>query len=254
MDTKSIDPLPQDGNPGGGKRKFAGHAAAAVAGVGMGVAATAVAQELENEDGSAAESQTVSEPVEMVADIETSESVEEALSDVQPEPVETVPEPSPEVEEPVAGPQEPVSAGTLDSEVNGERPDPVVDETVDPDAIADAIISEIQVDPNDLDMADVYNFDSIGTVYTVDGESYTAAAFHDASGSSYVMVDVDGDDTFDLIADSQGYPLSDAPGNITVDDVEMGISPETTYLAQNGNEREDGFGGADFMDDIINNA
>ena len=47
MDTKSIDPLPQDGKPGGGKRKFAGHAAAAVAGVGMGVAATAVAQELE---------------------------------------------------------------------------------------------------------------------------------------------------------------------------------------------------------------
>lgn len=242
MDTKPIDPLSQDGKSGGGKRMFAGHAAAAVAGVGMGVAATAVAQELENEDGSAVEAQAVSEPVE------------EALSDVQPEPVETVPEPSPEVEEPVAGPQEPVSAGTLDSEVDGERPDPVVDETVDPDAIAEAIISEIQVDPNDLDMADVYNFDSIGTVYTVDGESYTAAAFHDASGSSYVMVDVDGDDTFDLIADSQGYLLSDAPGNITVDDVEMGISPETTYLAQNGNEREDGFGGADFMDDIINNA
>lgn len=130
-------------------------------------------------------------------------------------------------------------------------------ETVNPDDVAEAIIAEEQVDPNDIDMADVVNFDEIGTVYTVDGESYTAAAFHDAAGNQLVMVDVDGDDVFDVITDMGGNILTDPQGNIlvagdvTVDDVEIGITDSHTYLAANETDTTDEFGADSLMNDII---
>ncbi|MCM1140798.1 MAG: hypothetical protein NC453_19690, partial [Muribaculum sp.] len=126
--------------------------------------------------------------------------------------------------------------------------------TVNPDEVAEAIIAEEQVDPNDIDLADVVNFDEIGTVYTVDGESYTAAAFHDAAGNELVMVDVDGDDVFDIITDMEGNVLTDPQGNIlaagdvTVDDAEIGIADNHTYLAANNT---DDFGDASLMNDVI---
>lgn len=132
-----------------------------------------------------------------------------------------------------------------------------LEETVNPDEVAEAIIAEDQVDPNDIDMADVFSFDEIGTVYTVDGESYTAAAFHDAAGNQLVMVDVDGDDVFDIITDVDGTPLIDqngnvaTAGNLTVDDVEIGMSPDPTYLASNDTDSLDDFGEDSILNDMI---
>lgn len=137
------------------------------------------------------------------------------------------------------------------------EPQPPTDEPVNPDEVAEAIISEEQIDPNDIDMADVINFDEIGTVYTVDGESYTAAAFHDADGNQLVMVDVDGDDVFDVIADADGNLLADADGNlisagdITVDDAELGLMDQPAYLAANDSDMTDDFGADSIMEDMI---
>lgn len=105
------------------------------------------------------------------------------------------------------------------------------EELVNPDEIAQAIISEDHIDPEDMDMADVVNFDEIGTVYTVDGESYTAAAFHDAAGNDLVMIDVDGDNVFDVITDYDGNLISEVPGNISVGDAMEDIMEDETYLA-----------------------
>lgn len=130
-------------------------------------------------------------------------------------------------------------------------------ETVNPDDVAEAIIAEEQVDPNDIDMADVVNFDEIGTVYTVNGESYTAATFHDAAGNQLVMVDVDGDDVFDVITDMEGNILTDPQGNIlaagdvTVDDAEINITDSHTYLAANDTDTTGDFGADSLMNDII---
>lgn len=126
-----------------------------------------------------------------------------------------------------------------------------VTETVNPDEIAEAIISEEQVDPNDIDMEDVINFDEIGTVYTVNGEAYTAASFHDASGAQLVMVDVDGDEVFDLVTDINGNVIAEVPGPITVDDAEINIVDDGTYLAHDGNDIVDQFGSDSIAQDMI---
>lgn len=126
-----------------------------------------------------------------------------------------------------------------------------VEEFINPDEIAEAIISEEQVDPNDIDMEDVINFDEIGTVYTVDGESYTAASFHDASGNQMVMVDVDDDDVFDLVTDFNGNIIAEVPGTVTVDDAEIDIVDDGTYLAHNDNEVTDQFGEDTIAQDMI---
>lgn len=126
-----------------------------------------------------------------------------------------------------------------------------VTEAVNPDEIAEAIISEEQVDPNDIDMEDVINFDEIGTVYTVNGEAYTAASFHDASGAQLVMVDVDGDEVFDLVTDTNGNVIAEVPGPITVDDAEINIVDDGTYLAHDGNDIVDQFGSDSIAQDMI---
>lgn len=124
----------------------------------------------------------------------------------------------------------------------------VVAEVVNPDEVAEAIIAEEQIDPRDIDMEDVINFDEIGTIYTVEGESYTAATFHDAYGNEMVMVDLDGDNTFDVIADSNGNIVAEAP-NLTVDDAEIDIMDNNTYLAHD--DTTDDFGADTIADDII---
>ena len=71
------------------------------------------------------------------------------------------------------------------------------------------------------------------------------------------MVDVDGDDVFDVITDMEGNVLTDPQGNIlaagdiTVDDVEIGIADSHTYLAANDSDSIDDFGADSLMNDII---
>ncbi len=123
---------------------------------------------------------------------------------------------------------------------------------VNPDDIADAIIAESHIDPNDIDMADVINFDEIGTVYTVDGESYMAATFHDEAGNNLVMIDVDGDNVFDVITDTEGNLLAEVPGNISIGDAEEDIADPDEYLAYDSEtDNVDEFGDDTLADDIM---
>ena len=124
--------------------------------------------------------------------------------------------------------------------------------------MADAIIAEEEIDPNDIDMADVVNFEEIGTVYNVDGSSYTAATFSDPDGNQLVMVDIDGDNTFDVIQDPEtGAQLCDSEGNVispnlTTDDAEIAIDDTTGYLASNDLDSNiSGEDDASFMNDVI---
>lgn len=131
------------------------------------------------------------------------------------------------------------------------------DATVNPDEIAEALIAEDQIDPNDIDMSNVVNFDEIGTVYTIEGDSYTAATFHDAVGNQLVMIDVDGDNTFDIVTDEYGNPLVDqngellAAGDLTVDDAESAINDDATYLAHNETDNVDDFDADSLAQDLI---
>lgn len=130
-------------------------------------------------------------------------------------------------------------------------------ENVNPDEIAEAIIAEDQIDPNDIDMADVVDFDDMQTIYTVDGETYTVATFHDDAGNELVMVDVDGDNVFDVVTDTELNPLVTeegqyvSAGGMTTDDVEMNMADDTQYLAANDTDPSGEFGSDTIMDDMI---
>lgn len=137
------------------------------------------------------------------------------------------------------------------SQTDGSQGQPDHEEEVNPDEIADAIIAEDQIDPNDIDMADVFNFNEIGTVYTVEGESYTMATYHDADGNEMNMVDIDGNGYFDLVLDENLVAVSEIDEVVSVSDVEVATSPDSGYLAANTDEEPSLPTGEDIMNDLI---
>ena len=70
-------------------------------------------------------------------------------------------------------------------------------------------------------MEDVLLIDEIGTVYTVDGSELNAALIHDSQGNQTVMIDVDGDNVYDIITTPEGDVIAQVPGDIDVSDVEL---------------------------------
>lgn len=148
-----------------------------------------------------------------------------------------VPEPAPE---PVPEPEpEPIPEPTPEPEpIPDPAPEPEPDPEPEPwdpeDDIVDVIVEEI--DPQDIDMEDVLLVDEIGTVYTVDAGELNAALIHDSQGNQAVMVDVDGDNVYDVIATPEGEVIAQVPGDIDVSDVELLYAQQhghTGYMEQN---------------------
>ena len=268
--TTTINP-PAKGNSGESKKKFATYATTSAAAVMTGVASSKIISEFggdngENEDTGIEQTNSQSEncgaSVQDVsgagnADVTSSScsSVSSGISSAHPSSsgMEVIPE-----EEPITSQQNgnsvsevmeidpavPVENEIAESPVSGK-------ETLDSDEVADAIIAEDRIDPDDIDMNDVINFSDINRLYTVEGESYTTAAFQDVAGNRLVMVDVDGDDVFDLVTDYNGNVMGEVSDVITVDDVELAITGDDKYLAHNGHEITDEFGADTIVQDII---
>ena len=170
------------------------------------------------------------------------------VPDPTPDP-EPAPDPSPEpVPEPDPSPEptpepEPIPEPVPEPDPSPEpAPDP--DPTPEPDPepipepytedIVDVIVEEI--DPQDIDMEDVLLVDDIGTVYTVEGEELNAALIHDGYGNQAVMVDVDNDLVYDVIATPEGEVIAQVPGDIDVSDVELLYAQQhgdSGYIEQN---------------------
>lgn len=158
----------------------------------------------------------------------------------QPEP-EPIPDPEPE---PLPDP-EPV---VPEPDIVGEISDPE-----DIDAIADALIAQEQVDPDDIEEGDIFTFNGIETVYTVEGDEEVHASFTSNTGYDLVMVDIDNDGLFDKIETPDGLFVDDASQfGLTVSDAENMVQGEG-YLAQTDTETErfDQEFGDDYLDDII---
>jgi hypothetical protein len=220
-DTTTITPSKNNSNDG--KKNLAAKAATMAAGVAAGVAGSTIASNLNNDEDAIAD--VIETPEEIQEQVEDNVEAEPSQAQTQPSAnTTTEPEPTPHndpapvVEDPTPSP-------------NPDGPNTPTDQPVDPNEIAVAIISGEQVDPNDIDLANVVNFDEIGTVYTVDGESHTAAVFHDNEGNQLMMVDVDGDDVFDLVYDDSGNAIAEMSSKLTVEDAQIGIANEGTYIA-----------------------
>jgi len=154
----------------------------------------------------------------------------------EPEPTpEPEPEPTPEPE-PIPNPDptlEPVPEPIPDP-YSDPAPEPAPEPEPNPDDIVDVIVEEI--DPQDIDMEDVLLVDDIGTVYTVDGGELNAALIHDEQGNQAVMVDVDGDNVYDVIATPEGEVIAQVSGDIDVSDAELLYAQQhghSGYMEQN---------------------
>lgn len=144
--------------------------------------------------------------------------------------------------------------GDVDDAFEGESP---ALQPVDPEGVANAIISGEEIDPSDIKTEDIVNFEEIGTVYAVNGDEMTAASFHTPDGNEYVMVDIDGDNVFDVVTDTEGNGMVDNSGHLvtahgmTVTDAEMGIAPNDTYLAADDNDHTTDYGADSIAEDVI---
>lgn len=180
----------------------------------------------------------------------TTSSTQPSQTATQPQ-AEQVETPSVEINEPIdPQPVTPESNNVDVNEIEIEIPTEEID-PVNPDEIAEAIIAEEQVDPTDIDLEEIINFDEIGVIETIEGENLAAAAFHDAAGNNLIMVDLDGDEVFDIITDMDLNPICAAPDGFTVDDAELDIYGDDTYLAHNDGEMTDEFGADTIEQDLI---
>ncbi len=78
--------------------------------------------------------------------------------------------------------------------------------------------------------------DDIRTVYGVDGSELNAALIHDNEGNQAIMVDVDGDRIYDIIATPEGDVIAQIPGDIDASDAEIMYAQQhghTEYIAPN---------------------
>ena len=120
--------------------------------------------------------------------------------------------------------------------------DPIDD--VDPDLIAQEITA-VEIDPNDVDVADMVVIDNIDTIYLEDGSEVPVATVHTEDNGQYLMVDIDDDMTFDMILDMEGNPVAQVDGNLTMSDV-LDMYDETGgELAYNAEQIEQELAGSD---------
>ncbi len=128
-----------------------------------------------------------------------------------------------------------------------------IDDPEDIDSIADSLIAQEEIDPEDIDADDIFSFNGVETVYTVDGDEEVHASFSTDTGYDLVMIDIDNDGLFDKIETPDGYFVDDASQyGLTVSDAENMAQGEG-YLAQSEAETEhfEETLGDDYLDDII---
>lgn len=250
----SSRPKAANGNNNKGKQ-VATHAAAAVGAAGLGVAAAAAV----NHFTADAEDQFGDEAEQVAAN--TTGSNASSAANTAPaagatEPAAGAAEPGSEVVDPIEGSAAP-SDEVVDPNSVAIDPGDEIDAVVDPEDVAVAIIAGDEVDPMDIDTANVLDFHAITEVYDEDGGVYTAATFEDVNGNEMMMIDVDSDDTFDIIADANGSVLFDetgtaiSAGGITVGDAEMNIYGNDAYLASSDTDQTADYGADTLTDDLI---
>lgn len=128
-----------------------------------------------------------------------------------------------------------------------------IEDPEDIDSVADTLIAQEQIDPTDIEDDDVFTFNGVDTVYTVDGDEEVHADFTSNAGYDLVMIDIDNDGLFDKIETQDGQFVDDASQfGLTVSDAENMAQGEG-YIAQNNAEIDhfDQVLGDDYLDDII---
>lgn len=138
-----------------------------------------------------------------------------------------------EPREPEITPQEP----ELIDEPADEPTEVVIEVESTEDTIPEPVMPVEEIDPNDIDMADVIEDVSlVEVVYDINGNQMVVATAHNAEMGEFYLVDVDVDGDFDVILDSTGMPVMDLTGDndqlITITDLEAKITDD--YIPRSG--------------------
>lgn len=171
------------------------------------------------------------------------------------QPTQTAETPVPDSQQTTPTEQTSITSETTPTQPEEPAQPPVeqVNEPVNPDEIAEAIIAEEQIDPTDIDADNIVIFDEVREEYNAYGERETVALFHDNEGNELVMVDVDNDQVFDIVTDTGGDFLGfvDDAG-ITVHDAEVSLADENTYVGYTDDMDDDSnFCDESLLDDML---
>lgn len=164
-------------------------------------------------------------------------------------PATTTPETPATTEGPEVQVQEQPATEVVQNPETPQDATPEMPEEVNPDDIAQAIIAGEEIDPNDINAADVLDIAEVGTVYGADGEEYNSAYATDINGNDIVMVDVDGDSEYDVVTDVEGNLLACGDTGVNTSDAELNLNIDAHYMAADMNG--DMVAPESMMDDII---
>lgn len=117
------------------------------------------------------------------------------------------------------------------------------DEYVDVAQVTDQLVDGMELTDSTPDMALMMedNLNSVETVYTIDGEAYTAAVIDAGDGDSMILIDVDNDDTFDLMADNHISEVQPLDEEISTNDFQMGAGDDSDLFADSDTGSSDDF-------------
>lgn len=143
---------------------------------------------------------------------ETAETPQETDATEQPETVEASNNAdTPDATDPPSQPGPTTGNGTQPDPTtgNGTQPDPTTINNTQPVAnnttaesteqVVAELLGEDEVDTNDIEAPTEIAMDRFTTVYDEDGNEIDAAVIHAPDGSEYVLVDLDGDGTYDML-------------------------------------------------------
>lgn len=132
-----------------------------------------------------------------------------------------------EPQEPEIPPQEP----ELIDEPADDPTEVVIEVGPTEDTIPEPVMPVEEIDPNDIDVADVIEDVSlVEVVYDPMGNPMVVATAHNAEWGEFYLMDVDMDGDFDVILDSAGMPMIDLVGEndqlVTITDLEAIITDD----------------------------
>lgn len=127
---------------------------------------------------------------------------------------------------------EPQPTDSSQQQIAQNQQQPVVDNDVNPDEIAQQIAQANEIDNNDIDTDDVLTVDGMTTAYGPDGTEMLVAVVHTPDGGQYLLADTDGDGIFSDVFDMEGNYVAEAEGNLTASDLEEMADDTGGYIAQ----------------------
>lgn len=202
------------------KQSVAGTVGAAVGGAAVGLGASAF---INPDPVNPVDPVDPVNPVNPDNNVNTVTEEKEKGQEIPQEPEKVIDEP----QEPETPPQEP--------ELIDEPADNPTEVTIEvgptEDTTTEPVIPVEEIDPNDIDMADVIEDVSlVEVVYDPMGNPMVVATAHNAEMGEFYLVDVDVDGDFDVILDSAGMPVMDLTGDndqlITITDLEAKITDD----------------------------